>query len=70
MEENDQFTESKFQDGLSQVYFDVAGIDVSRLTEHHIARMITKVVVSVFTVWWSVIELRNLYNMKKTLKGD
>lgn len=54
---------------IDNVYFDVQGINVSKITEHHIARLITKVAVGAVTVWWSLIELRSIYNGRKTPKG-
>jgi hypothetical protein len=54
---------------LNNVYFDVQGLNVSKITEHNIARLITKVAVGAVTVWWSLLELRSIYNTRRTLKG-
>jgi len=54
---------------LRNVYFDVQGISVAKITEHHVARLITKVAVGAVTIWWSLIELRSIYNDKKLSKG-
>jgi hypothetical protein len=75
MEDNTQKSISKeqirssVQAKLDNVYFDVQGLNVSKITEHHIARLITKVAVGAVTVWWSLLELRSIYNTRKTIKG-
>jgi len=69
--------ESIFENGLSttlenklkNVYFDVQGINFAKITEHHIARLITKVAVGAVTIWWSLVELRSIYNNRKLPKG-
>lgn len=75
MEDNTQKSISKeqirssVQAKLDNVYFDVQGLNVSKITEHHIARLITKVAVGAVTIWWSLLELRSIYNTRKTIKG-
>ncbi|NBP57847.1 hypothetical protein EBU71_15175 [bacterium] len=75
MEDNTQKSISKEQikssieAKLNNVYFDVQGLNVSKITEHNIARLITKVAVGAVTVWWSLLELRSIYNTRKTIKG-
>jgi len=54
---------------IDNTYFDVSGLNVSKITEHHVARLITKVAVGAVTVWWSLMELRSIYNIRKTTKG-
>jgi hypothetical protein len=61
--------ESSIQQKLNNVYFDVQGFNVSRITEHNVARLITKVTVGVVTIWWSLLELRSIYNGRKISKG-
>ena len=75
MEDNTQKSISKeqirssVQAKLDNVYFDIQGLNVSKISEHHIARLITKVAVGAVTVWWSLLELRSIYNTRKTIKG-
>ena len=57
------------EEKLDNVYFDVQGINVSKITEHHVARLITKVAVGAVTIWWSLMELRTIYNIRKSTKG-
>lgn len=64
----EEFAE-RIESKLNNIYFDVQGINVSKITEHHVARLITKVAVGAVTVWWSLLELRSIYNTKKALKG-
>jgi len=54
---------------LDNVYFEKQGINISKITEHHIAKLITKVAVGAVTIWWSLIELRSIYNERKFSKG-
>lgn len=60
---------AKIENKLNSIYFDVQGLNVSKITEHHIARLITKVAVGAVTVWWSLLELRSVYNTRKTPRG-
>lgn len=60
---------TKIENKLNSIYFDVQGLNVSKITEHHIARLITKVAVGAVTVWWSLLELRSVYNTRKTPRG-
>ena len=75
MEDNTQKSRSiedikaNVESKLNNVYFDVQGLNVSKITEHNIARLITKVAVGAVTIWWSLLELRGIYNTRKTLKG-
>lgn len=75
MEDNFQKSKSiedikaNIEDKLNNVYFDVQGLNISKITEHNVARLITKVAVGAVTVWWSLLELKGIYNARKTLKG-
>jgi len=60
----------KSQVCLENVYFDIAGIDVSKISEYHVARLLTKIAVGAVTVWWSLLELRNIYNIRKAVGGE
>jgi hypothetical protein len=62
--------EQRINNKLNMTYFDVQGINFSKATENHVARLITKVVVGAVTIWWSFLELRSIYNAKRTTKGQ
>ena len=60
---------TRIESKLDNVYFDVQGLNVSKITEHNVARLITKVAVGAVTVWWSLLELKTIYNTRKNMKG-
>ena len=64
-----QNTVSKIQDILNNSYFDVQGLTPGNITETQIARLLTKVAVGSVTVFWSIVELKNIVKFRKSLRG-
>jgi hypothetical protein len=57
---------------LDDCCFDVQGISTSSLSsiaETQLARILTKIAIGSATVWWSLIELKDFVNIRKSLKG-
>jgi len=57
---------------LDECCFDVQGISTSGLSsiaETQLARILTKIAIGSATVWWSLIELKDFVNIRKSLKG-
>ena len=57
---------------LDDCCFDVQGISTSGLSsiaETQLARILTKIAIGSATVWWSLIELKDFVNIRKSLKG-
>lgn len=60
---------NKLQDVLNNSYLDVQGLTPGNITETQIARLLTKVAVGSVTVFWSIIELKNIVKFRKSLRG-
>ena len=61
--------ENKINSSLDNMYFDVQGFDPTNIAESQVARLLTKVAVGSVTVLWSLMELKSLVKLRKTLKG-
>lgn len=65
-----QQLQQKIDSALEDVYFDVQGISSSytSLDEAYLARVLTKLAIGSATVWWSVLEVKDFFVLRKKSK--
>lgn len=62
----------QLNDYLEECCFDVQSLSSSGLSsvaETQLARILTKIAIGSATVWWSLLELKDFVNIRKSLKG-
>jgi hypothetical protein len=52
-------------------YFDVQGITpgINSLDEAYLARILTKLAISSATIWWSILEVKDFFNLRRKSKS-
>jgi hypothetical protein len=64
-------TQNKITEYLEDCCLDVQGFSpssMSSIAETQLARILTKIAIGSATVWWSLLELKDFVNIRKTLK--
>ena len=66
-----QHLHDKIESSLEEYYFDVQGVSASfgTLDEAYLARVLTKLAIGTATVWWSVIEVKDFFMLRRKSKG-
>jgi hypothetical protein len=62
--------QKKIDSALEDVYFDVQGISntYTSLDEAYLARVLTKLAIGTATVWWSALEVKDFFILRKKSK--
>jgi len=50
-------------------FLDIQGLSSTTIDEAYLARILTKLAVSSATVWWSLMEVKQFIDLRKTAKG-
>lgn len=52
-------------------YFDVQGITpgINSLDEAYLARILTKLAISTATIWWSILEVKDFFTLRRKSKS-
>lgn len=55
---------------FKESYFDVQGISpgLNSLDEAYLARVLTKLAISTATIWWSILEVKDFFSLRRKSK--
>lgn len=65
-----QRLQQKIDSSLEDVYFDIQGMSTSytSLDEAYLARVLTKLAIGTATVWWSALEVKDFFVLRRKSK--
>lgn len=65
-----QHIQDKVNQFLEESYFDVQGMSssFSTLDEAYLARVLTKLAIGSATVWWSIMEVKDFFHLRRKSK--
>jgi hypothetical protein len=65
-----QQIQQSVEDFFEESFFDVQGIStgIGSLDEAYLARVLTKLAIGTATVWWSILEVKDFFHLRRKSK--